>query len=432
MPSPPVNLSDLRGILQYVPRFRDRTFVVAMDGQIAASDNLANILMDVAVLRSLNINIILVHGIGWQVRQKTTKAALELSESDGTGVTDAETLELAVNAATRLSHDLMQGLTTVDLRAAIANCLVAHPAGILGGIDLKYTGRVERVDTRCLEVLLGDGIIPVVPPLGFDGEGRTYRVNSDAIAVEVAEAVRAAKILFMFAGDGLVLDGTKVRQLPAAEAEEIARKRRLLPSQPVLHSKLENAARATRLGVPRVHLINGTINEALLTEVFSNEGVGTMIYSNEYQQIRRVFKKDVRGIMSLIKQSVDSEELIRRTRNDIVAHLEDYWVLEIDRNLVGCVALHIYPEENAAELACLHVSKRHENQGYGSKLMSFVEQMARSRGCRTLFAVSTQAFAYLEQKGGFQETGVDALPTARRVLYDSSGRNARVLVKALQ
>ncbi len=430
MHSGQLNLSDLRGILHYVPRFRDRTFVIAMDGQIAASDNLANVLLDIAVLRSLNIKIIIVHGVGWQLRKTAGDSGVTISNADGTGVTDEATLDLAISASSRLTHHLMEGLTTVDLRAAHANCLVAHPAGILSGIDYRMTGKVERVDTRCLEVLLGEGIIPIIPPLGYDGEGRTYRVNSDSIAVEVAEAVRAAKIIYMFGQDGLRLGEGIIRQLPAAEADEIVRKRRVADN-PELHSKLEHAARATRLGIPRVHLVNGMINEALLTEIFSNEGVGTMIYSNEYQQIRRVFKKDVRAVMTLIRQSVDNEELIRRTRTDIVTQIEDYWVLEIDRNLVGCVALHNYPAEHCGELACLYVSKSHENQGYGGKLMAFIEQMARSRGYKQLFALSTQAFAYLQQKGGFKEAGAEILPATRRAAYETSGRNSRILVKDL-
>ncbi len=430
MAQTPINLADLRGILQYVPRFRDRVFIVAIDGQIAASDNLNNILLDIAVLRSLNIRIILVHGIGYQLQAEAQRRGVTLSSHDGIGITDPTTLDLAVNVATSLTHEIMQGLTTVDLRAAYTNCLIAHPAGILGGVDQQFTGKIEKVDTKCLEVMLDEGMIPIVPPIGFDGEGRTYRVNSDAIAVEIGEAVRAAKILFMLAQDGLSMDGTMVRQLPAAEAEELVRKKRLA-NNPELQSKLEHAARATRQGVPRVHLINGTINEALLAEIFSNEGVGTMVYSNEYQQIRRLFKKDVRAVMSLIRQSVANEELVRRTRQEILQNIEDYWVLEIDRNLIGCVALHNHPEVAAGELGCLYVSKRHENQGYGTKLMAFVEDVARSKGYKALYALSTQAFAYLEQKGGYKEVAPENLPPRRLERYILSGRNSRVLCKVL-
>jgi amino-acid N-acetyltransferase len=178
-------------------------------------------------------------------------------------------------------------------------------------------------------------------------------------------------------------------------------------------------------------LLNGNVNEALLAEIFSNGGVGTMVYSNEYEQIRRLYKKDIRSVMSLIQQSVRSEELIRRTRADIASDIGDYWVLEIDRHIVGCVAMHPYPEQKMAELACLYVSRSNENQGLGRKLMSFIENLARQRGFSKLFALSTQAFVYLQQKGGFVEMPSDVLPPSRRAKYEASGRNSRVLVKDL-
>jgi amino-acid N-acetyltransferase len=228
----------------------------------------------------------------------------------------------------------------------------------------------------------------------------------------------------------LVVGGEILRQLSVNEAEDVAKKKRASVA-PKLLSKLEHSARACRQGVPRVHLLNGNVNEALLAEVFSHEGVGTMIYSNEYQQVRRVFKKDVRAVMALIRESVNNEELVRRTRTDILTHLEDYWVLEIDRNLVGCVAVHLFPEQKVAEMACLYIAKNAEGQGYGRKLMSFAESLAVDRGMRQLIALSTQTFNYFQQKGGFVESTPDVLPPERRKKYDASGRNAKVLVKQL-
>ncbi|MBV8101616.1 MAG: GNAT family N-acetyltransferase, partial [Verrucomicrobia bacterium] len=175
----------------------------------------------------------------------------------------------------------------------------------------------------------------------------------------------------------------------------------------------------------------GNVNEALLAEIFSNGGIGTMIYSNEYEQIRRLYKKDVRAVVSLIQQSIRDDELVRRTRSEILADIDDYWVLEIDRHIVGCVAIYPYPDEKMAELACLYVSRSSENQGLGRKLMSFVENLARERGFERLFALSTQAFVYLQQKGGFSEAGPEVLPAARRAKYETSGRNSRVLIKNL-
>lgn len=426
-----MNVSDLREILQYVPRFRERTFVVAVDGEVVASENFSNVLLDLAVLRSLSIKVVLVHGASYQIQKLASERNLPISNSDGIGLTDSATLQLSIDAAIRLTNEIMEGLSSVDLRAAYINALIAHPAGILGGIDQQYTGKVERVDVKALKLLLDEGIIPVVPPLGFDGEGRTYRVNSDSIAVEIAEELSAAKILYLAPSNVFGASAALPRQLSVAETQDLLKKRRSEFSPGVI-SKFENAARACVQGVPRVHVLDGGVNEALLNEVFSHDGIGTMIYSNEYQQIRRIFKKDVRAVMSLIRQSVRNEELVRRNRTEILEHLEDYWLLEIDRSPIACVALHIYPAESSGELACLHVSNAHENQGHGKKLMAFVENLAREKGIKNLFALSTQAYSYLQQKGGYEPSDPSLLPPVRRAKYEASGRNSMVLLKVLR
>jgi amino-acid N-acetyltransferase len=424
-----MKVSDLRGILQYVPRFREKIFVVALDGEIIASPNFANILLDLAVLRSLSIKVILVHGAGQQIVQLAAERGVTISNADGTGITDDATLKVSLEAATNVMNEIMQGLTSVDLRAVYGNAIIAHPAGILGGVDFLNTGRVERVDTKSLHLFLNEGIIPVISPIGYDGEGRTFRVNSDGVALEVAEAMQAMKIIYLSSSDGVVVNGELVGQLSIAEAEDFVKKKRAGLDASLL-SKLEHAARACRLGVARVHLLNGLHDEAMLSEVFSHEGIGTMVYSNEYQQIRRVFKKDVRAVMSLIRQSVNNEELVKRTRADILAHLEDYWVLELDRNLVGCVAVHLYPEQQVAELACLYVSKASEGQGHGRKLMAFAEQLAAEKGARQIIALSTQAFNFFQQKGGYVETTPDILPPERRKKYEAGARKSKVMVKS--
>jgi amino-acid N-acetyltransferase len=427
-----VNVSDLREILQYVPRFRERIFVIAVDGAVAASENFPNILLDLAVLRSLSVRVVLVHGASHQIEELAKKRGIPVTNSDGTGITNDSTLEIAIDAAIRLTNGIMEGLSAVDLRAAYANAIIAHPAGILGGTDQLFTGRVERVDNHALELLLKEGITPVIPPLGFDGEGRTYRVNSDGIALEVAEALHAAKIIFLGADEVVAGKNPLPRQLSIDESEELIKKLRTSNGSAGLISKLESAARACRGGVPRAHLLDGRINEALLTEIFSHEGSGTMIYSNEYQQIRRIFKKDVRAVMSLIRQSVEDEEIARRTRADILSRIEDYWILEVDRTPIACVALHVDKENSLAEMACLYVSKAHENKGFGRKLMAFAENLAKEKGVDCIYALSTRAVNYLQQKGGYTETDSGILPEQRRVRYEGSGRNSKILVKELR
>jgi amino-acid N-acetyltransferase len=199
-----------------------------------------------------------------------------------------------------------------------------------------------------------------------------------------------------------------------------------------MFSKAQHAAAACAAGVQRVHIINGREDEGLLSEVFSKQGIGTLIYANEYEQIRPAKKKDARAIQMLTKKAVEAGELVRRTRAEIEKDLGDYYIFEIDKNPVACVALHVYPAQRKGELASLYVDQAHENQGIGRKLTQFVENKARESGLTELITLSTQAFNYFQAKGGFSEGTPDDLPPSRREKYDHSGRNSKVLVKKLR
>lgn len=425
-----VKPTDLRGILQYIPRYREKTFVISIDGAIVTDENFANILLDIAVLRSLNIRVVLVHGAAAQIRALAEQQGIPASDLDGSGITDAETLKLSLTAANRLTHEILEGLCTHDIRAVYTNAIIAHPKGIINGIDQLFTGKIERIDVEMLQSLLTQGMVPVIPPLGFDGDGKTYRVNSDSVATAIGEALKASKIIFITSYDGLLRQGKVVRQIQVSDLDkQLAMNRQEF--HPELLSKAVHAAAACRAGIPRVHVINGEVDEGLLAEVFSNEGIGTLVYANEYQQIRKALKKDIRSILALSKNAMANEELVRRTRPMIEKNLGDYYIFEIDKNPVACVALHVYPESGKGELAFLFVSPSHENQGIGRKLIQFVETKARELGLSTLITLSTQAFNYFQSKGGFTEGSPADLPTGRREKYDASGRNSKVLIKPL-
>jgi amino-acid N-acetyltransferase len=430
-------LTDLRGILRYVPRFRDRLFVLAIDGAVVEGENFRNLLLDIALLRSLRIGVCLVHGAAHQIARLAEQTGLTPSNLDGSGITDPATLELAITAAHRVSADLLEGLAATDLRGAVGNALVAHPAGILQGVDHQFTGRVERVDAAMLQALLSADIVPVIPPIGSDGEGHSYRLNSDVVAVEVARALQAVKLIYLTTHRGIPAppdapaesEGV-VRQLPVGEAElYLKRHRATLPVD--LQSKLEQAVRAVRAGVPRVHVIDGRVDGGTLAEVFSNDGIGTLIHLSEYQEIRRARKKDVRAILALIQSGVERDELVRRSRADVERQVDDYFVFEVDSTPVACAALHLYAEQNKAELAAVCVDPRYENQGIGGKLMRYLEAQARALGVGELFCLSTQAYNYFQQKGGYVPGTPDDLPPGRRERYDRSGRRSLVLLKKL-
>jgi len=425
-----VKLTDLRSILQYIPQFREKTFIIAVDAGIVKDENFANILLDIALLRSLNIRVVVVHGAAEQIEAIAEKQRVQTSNLDGTGPTDAPTLQLAIEAANRITHEILGGLSANDLGAATTNAIITVPMGIVHGVDHLFTGKVERVDTTILEPMLKQGIVPVVSPIGFSAEGKAYRVNSDAVALAVAVAVSAAKLIFITPQDGLRYNHQLIRQMVGTELQQLLQSRSGgFPHDMV--SKARHASAACAAGVQRVHIVNGSEDEALLAEVFSHEGIGTLIYANEYEQIRSARKKDIRSIQQLTKKAVEAEELIRRTRGEMEKNLSDYYIFEIDSNPVACVALHVYAEQQKGELAMLYVDPSHENQGIGRKLVRFVEDKAREMGLSELIVLSTQAFTYFELRAGFVEGTRDDLPPARREKYDQSGRNSRVLVKKL-
>ncbi len=400
-----MKLTDLRGILQYIPQFREKTFILAIDGAIVTDENFATLLLDVAVLRSLSIRVVLVHGASAQIKSLGEEQNVKPSDIDGTGITDANTLKLALTAANRLTHEILEGLSANDLRAASTNVIIAHPMGIIQGVDHLFTGKVERVDTALLQTLLAQDVVPVIPPLGFDGDGKTYRVNSDGVAVAVADALKAIKLIFITSQDGLIYSGKLIRQMLVAELEKLLQQNSA-GFVPEILSKAQHATIACKSGVPRVHVINGRVDEGLLAEVFSNDGIGTLIYANEYQQIRPAKKKDIRAIQLLTKAAVESDELVKRSRTMIEKSLADYFIFEIDKNPVACVALHAYSEQKKGELACLYVSASHENQGIGRKLIQFVENKAREMSLSELLTLSTQAFSYFSRRAGGKSSGV--------------------------
>ena len=423
-------LTHFREILRYVPRFRDRVFVIAVDGAVVEDENFPNLLLDIALLRSLSIRVVLVHGAAFQIRRYADMVRITPSDVDGTGITDRETLQVAITAANRVTHEILEGLLANDLRATCPNAIVAHPKGIRGGVDHLFTGRVERVDTVFLHTLIEHDIIPVVPPLGCDGAGNSYRLNSDSVAVEVAKALRAVKLIFLSTEGGVRGPRGVVRQMTVEEATVFLKKHRpdLTPEGV---TKLTHAIKAGEEGVERIHIIDGREQEGLLGEVFSNEGIGTLVYANEYQSIRPAQRKDLRALFNLIQQGMKADELAKRTRTELEKTIGDYFVFEVDRNPVACAALHVYAEANKAEIASLFVDGHSINQGIGAKLIHYAENQARSRGIAELFCLSTQAGNYFVQKGGFHEGSPDDLPPARREKYDQQGRKSKVFVKTL-
>ena len=430
-----MKFGDLRGILQYVPQVRGRTFVIALDGAVIASESFSNILLNLAVLRSLNVKIVLVHGASHQIEELASKSKrdVELSNSDGTGPTDDDTLEIGLDAITRLGSDVLQDLTALKIRAVTANVLTAHPAGVVQGKEQGHTGKLDRVDHEMLEGFLDNEILPMVPPLGYDGSGHTLRMNSDQVAMSIGVALKSAKIIFVTENEPhFGLDLQSSRQLSTDQGADMLDQAGDQGMPSGLRSKLKQAVGACREGVSRVHLINGNRDDALLAELFSNEGIGTMVFADDYRQIRDATPADVDEMLLMMWHAVEDEQLVERDKNEILDHLEDYIVMEIDSNVVGVGALHGYPAEGVAELACIYVKSDHEGQGYGQALINYLEDRAKSLKINKLFILSTQTSEYFITKFSYQECAdLDEMPAERRGKWKLNGRNARLLVKQI-
>jgi amino-acid N-acetyltransferase len=423
--------TDLRGILKYVPRFQGQIFVLAMDGSIVADDNFSNILVDVAVLRSLGIKVVIVHGIAHQLRELSAARNIPITNSDGSGVTDAATLDLAIRASSRVSHALVEGLTQNLLKCAATNAVRALPFGIIKGVDQLFTAKVDRIDKEFLLELIDRQIVPVVSPIGFGPDGKSLRINSDLLAAELAEALQATKIVFLTEAPGLEIDGEIRRDIAIDALSEILQENPARIS-PASLSKAQHAIKAIETGTPRVHVIDGRIFDGLLNEVFSNDGVGSLVYGNDYQQIRKARKSDVRLIYNLTRNAVRREELIHRTQQAIEKNIDQFFVFEIDENIIACVTLYFYPDRpQMAEVGSLYVMPFYHNRGIGKKMVDYAGMVAKERGAATLLALSTQNFGFFTNVCGFEESSKDLLPEARLRSYEESGRNAKVMVKAL-
>lgn len=424
--------TDLRGILKYVPRFQGQIFVIAVDGSIIADENFSNILVDIAVLRSLGIKLVLVHGIGQQIQELSALRGVPITDAFGTGVTDAATLDLAIRASSRVSHLILEGLTQNSLKAVITNSVRALPIGIIRGVDQQLTGKVERIDKDFIISLINDQVVPLVSPVAFGPDGKSLRVNSDLLAAEVAEALHATKVIYLTPHAGLEING-ELR--PQVSVETLTKLLETSPEQipETTRSKAVNAVRAIGTGTPRVHVVDGRIFDGLLNEIFSNEGVGTLIYGNDYQQIRKATRRDVRFIHSLTRAAVKREELLHRTQQAIEKNIDQFFVFEIDENIIACVTLILYPGKPPfAEIGSLYVLPFYHNRGIGKKMVEYACLMAKERGATRIVALSTQSFGFFTNVLGFEEADKSILPDSRLKLYEESGRNAKVLTKSLE
>ena len=422
--------TDLRGILKYVPMFRDHVFVIALDGSLVAHENFENVLLDIAVLRSLNIKVVLVHGVGQQLNALADLRKIAITNAHGEGKTDAQTLELATEVSALVSLSIMQGLTRNGLRCALCNGVRSKEVGIVKGEDQLFSGRVDKLDAALFNSLLEANTIPIVTPIAFNREGTSLRINSDLLAAELASQLDASKLVYLTTQDGLLVDGQPLTNLPVADLRALLTDEQSGISSR-LHSKAQHAVQAIGAGVPRAHILDGRLFGALLNEIFDKVGIGTMVYSNEYQSIRRAMKVDAYSIYNITQNGVRSETLLDRSQVEIEAAIEDFLVYEIDGSIVACIHLQVYKDCHVVEIGSVYVQPFYQNKGVGRQMVEYAEFDAKQRGALRMIAMTTQATNFFTKLCGFQEGCAEVLPATRKAHYEANGRNSKILYKDL-
>ncbi|MGB1127208.1 MAG: amino-acid N-acetyltransferase [Opitutales bacterium] len=424
--------TDLRGILKYVPMFREQIFVIALDGSVVAHEMFPNVLLDIAVLRSLNIKVVLAHGIGLQLRDLARKRGVEITDPHGEGVTDNTTLELATEATASVNLQIVQGLSKNKLRCAATNAVRSKEIGILKGEDQLLSGNVDRLDIKMIHQLLDSDTIPVVSPIAFNREGDSLRINSDLLAAELAAKLEASKLIFLTTHDGLQLHGQPLTNLPVAELEALLEKPESDAIPERLRSKSEHAIQAIHAGTPRSHILDGRIFGALLNEIFDKVGIGTMVYSNAYQSIRPAIPADAYSIYNITRHAVRTEALLERSQEYIESEINNFLVYEIDGSLIGCIHLRPYGKGGVIEIDSVYVQPFYQKKGVGRRMIECACAEAQKRGAHRVFALTTQASKFFTTVCDFKEGSPSILPEARQAETQQSGRNSKVLYLDLQ
>ncbi len=421
----------------FIHAHRGRTFVVYAGGEMLTDPATAGLIHDLALLSGLGIRIVLVPGARPQIEQRLNARGAAIEYVNGLRVTNAEALacvrdavgsvrlELEALFSMGLANSPMAGLR---LQVASGNFVTARPLGVHNGVDYQHTGEVRRVDAAAIRARLNEGALVLVSPLGVSPTGEQFNLYAEDVAVSVARVLQADKLLFLHEGDGLVdANGQTLRELTVEEAEALLEDQSG-HSTPVM-AQLERAIEACRSGVARTHLLPRASDGVLLAELFTRDGVGTLVTPKAFEQLRTARVDDISGILSLIAPLEADGTLVARTRERLETEIEDFTVMEREGTVVACAALHQLPEGDAAELACLVVHPDYRGGQRGQRLLARLERLARQASCNRLVLLTTRT-AHWFQEQGFVTADVADLPASRQAFYNLD-RGSKVLIKRL-
>ncbi|SFL85605.1 amino-acid N-acetyltransferase [Marinobacter zhejiangensis] len=420
----------------YINAHRGRTVVLSIGGDALAHDNLINIIHDLTLLSSLGVRLVIAFGARAQIQHRLDEAGLESAFHRGLRVTPEAHLSQVLQAIgglrTYLESQLSMGLVNspmhnARIRVSSGNFVTAKPVGVLDGVDFGHTGRVRRIDVAGIESLLELGHIVLVPPQGYSPTGDIFNLSYEDVGSQVAAALQAEKLIIFTRHQGVLDEGGElIRELSAGQASDRLAAARASGDDADL---LRAACEACVKGVKRAHIISYAADGALLEELFTRDGSGTLVSGDTYEQIRAAGVEDVGGIMELIRPLEEQGILVRRSREMLETELDRFVVAERDGTVVGCAALYHYPDEKAGELSCFAVDASYRRAGRGDELLATIEQLARRQGIQRLFVLTTQTEHWFRERG-FQPSTVQALPGPKLASYNTQ-RNSKVFVKPL-
>jgi amino-acid N-acetyltransferase len=421
-----------RNAAPYINAHRGRRFVIHFSGETMQLDSFPGLIHDFALLHSLGIQLVLVHGARPQIEENIQKQAQQSQYHNGLRITDNVALQavresvgcLRVEMESRLSLSMPNTpMSGSRIRCISGNFVQARPLGIIDGVDFQHTGKVRRVDHRAISQELELNHVVLLSPMGYSPTGEIFNLSAEDVAREAASSLNADKLIFI--SDCQELQDT-AQQLTPADAQGLINSNDL-PGEILRH--LSSAIHACEQGVSRVHLVDRSLDGALLQELYTRDGSGILITSEPYERLREAGIEDVGGIIELIEPLEADGTLVRRSREQLELEIDHFRVLERDGLIIGCVALYPFSDDGWGELACLVIHPDYRNQGQASRLLEHIEQHARSMQLRELFVLTTQT-AHWFQERGFTPVQVDDLPVQKREMYNLQ-RQSRAFVKTL-
>jgi amino-acid N-acetyltransferase len=426
----------LRDVAPYVHAHRGRTFVIGFGGELIAAGKLTTLVQDLSLLHAMGIKLVILHGSRPQVQEQLQLRGVEGRFLNGVRVTDPAALECAKEASGEIRLDIeaafSQGLPNTPMahahvRVVSGNFVVARPVGIVDGVDYLHTGVVRKVDAEAIRMALANDAIALISPLGFSPTGEAFNLTMEDVATSVATALQADKLVFIVDNDGVHdRNGQLCQQLSIAQAEAMLAAGEF-DADAVFN--LNYILRACRGGVDRAHIIPFMLDGGVLIELFTHDGVGTMVSPEDIESMREATIDDVGGVLKLLEPLEADGTLVKRPRELIEREIGRFTVLEHDGVIYGCAALYAFIDAKMGEMAAVTIHPAYQGCGDGERLLKRIEARARAAGLARLFVLTTRTSHWF-LKRGFTAAGVDELPIERQRLYNWQ-RRSQILIKTL-